>query len=533
MFSESVNVLPLPAESRAVCDERLAEPMLYWTVRGNAEIDVDGRPHPLAAGTALWIPGGRRVAVAVGGSDVVVPIPGLGMGACVHPVRVEVPESWRPWLLHAFGEALGYLDPGQTGGLESHGVVQRMLDAAAPLPHGVVAAPLPVSEDLLDFAAAITAAPAVPVSELARRRLAGWSPRTLQRRFLAETGVTPEEWARRQRVMTASALLIEGGDLESVAQTVGFATVSGFSRLFRQLTGMSPGRWRDHAAAGPAVVRPAEASPVDELPPQRTWPRANGSHVAVWVLRGRADLTVGGRELAVPEGGAVVLPAGLPNGIRMSTGSLLLPVGFRSGREGGIGAPIAPAAFSAAEQDDLIQAMVAAYTTVRPRGLAPSAGFDAVHARSTHAAAGVEDTALAAVAAGLAVGAVAEPSLAACARWLGVAERELSRIVNDRAGMTFAQWGRMLRASRARAQLHGGEPASVVSRHVGYAHLPAFSRAFREVHGRSPQGIAVVAGRASEVGRWHRLVAGRITQSIDEPVGGGEPSLPLRARRAG
>lgn len=505
-------MLPLPAEPTTAPDARLTEPVLYWALRGGARIDVDGCPFAVSEGTALWVPGGRRVTTRLGGADVVVPVPGLEVGECAQPVLVEVPATWRPWLLHAFGEALGHLDAGA-----GRSVVQRALDAVAPASHGIPAAPPPVSDDLTELARAIAAAPAVPVSELARRRLAGWSPRTLQRRFLAETGLTPEEWARRERIAAAARLLADGHDLEPVAHAVGFATVSGFSRLFRQLTGVSPGRWRAHATEAPAALRLGDAPP-PPLPAQRTWPRANGSHVAVWVLRGHAIVTVGGQELDVPEGGAVVLPAGVPNDVRMPEGALMLPVGFRSGRELAAGTPTAAARIAPGEEDDLVQAMVAAYTNVRPPGLSPYTGFDLVHARSARHEATRDDAVLATLASGFAA-AAADLTLAACAGRLGLSQRELSRIVNDRTGMTFAQWGRMLRASRARARLHGGEAASVVSRALGYAHLPAFSRAFREVHGRSPQGIALAPGGAGEVGRWHRTVVEQLVRPPDGDAG--------------
>jgi AraC-like DNA-binding protein len=235
--------------------------------------------------------------------------------------------------------------------------------------------------------------------------------------------------------------------------------------------------------------------------------------VAVWVLRGRVVLAVGGRELEVGPREAVVLPAGVPNSIRIPAGSLVLPLGFRSGRVGEVGAPIAPARTAADEEDDLIQAMVAAYTDLRPRGFDPSSGFALVQARSTRCETTADDAAVSALASGLATGAVGDPSLAGCARWLGIPGRELSRIINDRAGMTFAQWIRVSRMSRARARLHGGEPASAVSRVLGYAHLPAFSRAFREVHGLSPQGVAASQAQAGEAGRWHRELSDRITRA--------------------
>lgn len=504
LISESVNVLPLPLER----DRPLAEPVLHWCVRGTVSIDVDGVEHHFGAGSALWVPGGRRVRVRLGYRDVVVPVPGLTCGGASGVARLEIPPSWHPWLLHAFAEALGYLDDGSTRAL-----LQRLIDAAAPVPQGGERPAIPGSEELRELAAAIVAAPAIPVAELVRRTLPGWSLRTLQRRFVKETGLTPERWARRQRLAVAAEMLAAGEAVASVAQRVGYATSSGFARPFAEFAGMSPGAWRRRGDSGRLdALRPAEAPSAAFLPAQRTWPRANGSHVAVWVVRGIAEITAGGEALVVEEGGAVVLPAGVPNSIRLHAGSLLLPVGYRSGQAGPLGLPRIAARVDAQDAPDLIQAMVSAYTTVRPSGADSFAGFDRVCNGSTPHRAGDGDARIAALASAVSRGEVGEPTLARCARWLGVSERDLSGLIRERAGVTFAQWIRVSRMSRARAQLHGGEAASAVSRGLGYAHLPAFSRAFREVHGRSPQTVSVAPEKSGEAARWRGAVARRLVR---------------------
>lgn len=129
---------------------------------------------------------------------------------------------------------------------------------------------------------------------------------------------------------------------------------------------------------------------------------------------------------------------------------------------------------------------------MRPFGADPGAGFDLISIRSTPEPVDADDILLARLASAVAMGDITEPTLAECARWSGASERELSRVVNERAGVTFAQWIRVSRMSRARVQLHGGAAASAVSRQLGYAHLPAFSRAFRKVHGTSPRAVPVV-----------------------------------------
>ncbi|MDN5815647.1 helix-turn-helix domain-containing protein [Yaniella sp.] len=483
----------------------LAEPVLYWVARGRSVIEVDGHGHPVHAGTALWVAGGRRIRVLLGRSDVLVPLPGIGRGESVRTATFAIPTSWHPWLLHAFGKALGYLDGGS-----SRALLEQMLAAASTRDPGPSAPPHPVSADLVALAESIVSDSSASVAELARTHLVGWTPRTLQRRFASETGLTPEKWARQQRMAQAADLLAEGNDILAVAHAVGYATASGFSRSFREQTGMSPGRWRSRTISRASVGHPADAPSAAELPAQRTWPRVNGSHVAVWALQGRSVLTIGGRNLRLDPGSTAVIPAGLPNSIRIPQGSLVLPLGFRLGRDGGIGAPVSAGTTLPGEQIDLIQAAVMAYTTMRPHDIGRTTGFDIAYSRGVYDAATLEDDAIATLASGLASGEITDTALGGCAHWLGMQERDLSRTIRDRTGLTFTQWIRLARMSRARAKLHGGEPASAISRLLGYAHLPAFSRAFREVHGASPQRLVSPLDSGGEVGRWQRDVSDRI-----------------------
>jgi len=81
------------------------------------------------------------------------------------------------------------------------------------------------------------------VHTLARRH--STSVRTLHRRFVEQTGMSPAQWIMQQRVHRAQELL-ETTDMpvERVAQSVGFPAASSFRERFRAVAGTSPAGYR-------------------------------------------------------------------------------------------------------------------------------------------------------------------------------------------------------------------------------------------------------------------------------------------------
>lgn len=81
------------------------------------------------------------------------------------------------------------------------------------------------------------------IAELAEQF--GLSPRTLNRRFRQATGSSPQQWLQRLRVSEARDLLRHSNlSLSEIAWQLGFQDVSHFGKLFRERSGMSPGRYR-------------------------------------------------------------------------------------------------------------------------------------------------------------------------------------------------------------------------------------------------------------------------------------------------
>lgn len=94
-----------------------------------------------------------------------------------------------------------------------------------------------------------------PVGNAELARAAGLSVRAFERAFAAEYGLPPQQYQKRLRLQMASRRLVATREsLSGIAATCGFADQSHFTREFRRLTGMTPGRYREvHGPGQPAV----------------------------------------------------------------------------------------------------------------------------------------------------------------------------------------------------------------------------------------------------------------------------------------
>lgn len=81
------------------------------------------------------------------------------------------------------------------------------------------------------------------------RRLEQWAvwgglaPRTLSRRFIAETGMTFGRWRQQARLLRALELIANGMPITAIAFELGYDNVSAFIDMFRRAFGTTPGRY--------------------------------------------------------------------------------------------------------------------------------------------------------------------------------------------------------------------------------------------------------------------------------------------------
>ncbi len=81
------------------------------------------------------------------------------------------------------------------------------------------------------------------VTDLARH--AGWAPRTFARRFLAETGTTPQRWLTAQRLLEARRLLeITDLPIDQIAHRSGLGTAANLRLQLNRDAQTTPGAYR-------------------------------------------------------------------------------------------------------------------------------------------------------------------------------------------------------------------------------------------------------------------------------------------------
>lgn len=103
--------------------------------------------------------------------------------------------------------------------------------------------PQPISPALVRAAQMMaTNAPEAATSATLSRSV-GLGTRTLERRFLAETGLTPGRWRRQHALLNALESLAAGAPIKRAAALAGYANVSAFTAAFRGTFGNTPARY--------------------------------------------------------------------------------------------------------------------------------------------------------------------------------------------------------------------------------------------------------------------------------------------------
>ena len=191
---------------------------------------------------AVWVPGGvphridmkgtvamRTLYLAPAGED-------PRLGSCR---AIEVAPLLRELILHIV--RLGMLDADRAEHARMEGLLVDLLAEAETVP---LQLPQPRDPRAQAFAKRILAEPGseATLAELARD--VGASLRTLQRLFLAETGLALESWRGRARMQQAVVALSGGASVTETALDAGYQSPSAFIAAFKRTFGVTPARYR-------------------------------------------------------------------------------------------------------------------------------------------------------------------------------------------------------------------------------------------------------------------------------------------------
>jgi AraC-like DNA-binding protein len=121
-------------------------------------------------------------------------------------------------------------------------LAQVTIDRIAGAPSLPLSLPLPRDPRALRLAERLQDEPSLQAELAELARDAGASARTVQRLFLAETGLPFSQWRQRLRLLHAATLLGEGKSVTEAGLEAGYAGTSAFIAAFRKQFGFTPSR---------------------------------------------------------------------------------------------------------------------------------------------------------------------------------------------------------------------------------------------------------------------------------------------------
>ena len=210
---------------------------LTWARDGVLRIGADRATWVLTRCFALWVPAGVEHDVVADGTaamgNLYFDAEGCPVGwMCPTPVDTT----------GLVGPLLDYLFAAPPAPQRKR--AERVLfDTLRPMTGSTIRVPWPSDDRARLVADALLANPADPRTLTEWGRWVGASGRTLARVIERETGMGFARWRTQFRIAAAARRLATGERVAQVALGVGYRTPSSFVAAFRQVVGVSPGRY--------------------------------------------------------------------------------------------------------------------------------------------------------------------------------------------------------------------------------------------------------------------------------------------------
>lgn len=227
------------AAPRGSAMHRHARGQLLAPLAGLLVLETDGGRLSVPPGHAAWLPplcrhGMRAHGQFHGWSAYLAPVAGLPDT----PYVLQVPD-----LLQAAALRATAWRHDTSLSAAQRNIAAVIVDELAGAPPQAWTLPLPNDRRLLKLARHLADDPG---DLRGMPELAAWvgvAPRTLTRRFGAETGMAFAAWRRRACVLRAMALLADGMPVTAIALELGYDSLSAFIAMFRRETGVPPSRY--------------------------------------------------------------------------------------------------------------------------------------------------------------------------------------------------------------------------------------------------------------------------------------------------
>jgi len=190
---------------------------------------------------AVWIPAGTPHSVAMSGAVSMRTLylaPKLVRGLPVRCFVMNVSTLLKELVLHACNfPRLNRRVPGEKRIIE---ILVDQLAAASSIP---LQLPQPTDRRAVRIARALLEDPALEKTLDRHCRDCGASKRTIQRLFIAETGMSFVKWRQQLRLLHAVQLLAAGEKVIGAAMDAGYSSTSAFISMFRKQLGTTPSRY--------------------------------------------------------------------------------------------------------------------------------------------------------------------------------------------------------------------------------------------------------------------------------------------------
>jgi AraC-like DNA-binding protein/mannose-6-phosphate isomerase-like protein (cupin superfamily) len=215
---------------------------LIYATAGTMRVSTEDAVWVVPPQRALWMPAGVRHSIAMS-NDVTMRTLYLRDDAAEGMPEIcrVIPVSalLRELIVRATELPLHYDERGPAGHVVA--LIVSELHESGSLP---LQLPMPRDARLRKLCHLLLDAPGDPRTLEEWAPAANASPRTLARRFVAETGLTFGAWRQQARVLEAMGRLGGGQAVTQVALDLGYDSVSAFSAMFRRASGASPSHFR-------------------------------------------------------------------------------------------------------------------------------------------------------------------------------------------------------------------------------------------------------------------------------------------------